>query len=157
MIRLLFIWLFVGFTCFSQNLILEKASMQTINHGASPTSTTNYSILIKKNKSFLWSIDSVLSTNGNKIQFNISKVENLNSVSPKYTPITSYSKNDIGTFHLTFASTKRRGQGRNGAPQHLTVETEDYSTGVIIYYRAKGKLKTMKIDSFQKEETINAP
>ncbi|MBL7884519.1 MAG: hypothetical protein JNL69_10655 [Bacteroidia bacterium] len=138
-------------------MILEKASMQTINHGASPTSTTNYSILIKKNKSFLWSIDSIVSVNGNKISFNISKVENINSASPKYTPITSYSKNDVGTYHLTFASTKRRGEGRNGAAQHLTVETEDYSGGVIIHYKVKGKLKKMKIESFVKDETINAP
>lgn len=157
MIRLLFIWLFVGFTCFSQNLILEKASMQTINHGASPTSTTNYNILLKKNKSFLWSIDSIVSFNGNKINYNISKVENISSASPRYFPVTSFAKNDIGTYQLTFASTKRRGEGRNGAPQHLTVKTEDYSTGVTIYYKAKGKLKKIKIESFQKEETINAP
>ncbi len=73
--KLLFLFLIPSASIFAQNLKLMKATMQTINHGASPTSTTNFMVQLKKGKSFVWSVDSVKSALSNTINYNIVKVD----------------------------------------------------------------------------------
>ena len=97
---LIILFSFFSFAAFSQELKFVKATMQTVNHGASPTSTTTYSVFVKKNKKFKWSVDSVLSvSNGEKVNYNIVKVDNPESPSPKYEQIKSYN-NDQPILHL---------------------------------------------------------
>ncbi len=134
--------------------------MQTVNHGASPTSTTTYSVFVKKNKKFKWSVDSVLSVSkGEKVNYNIVKVDNPESPSPKYEQIKSYNKCDLGLYLFTFSITKNKGSGgRPGSPpQNQKVDTTNIEGGVIIYYTSKGKTQTIKVIEFDKLDTINAP
>ncbi len=155
--KLLFLFLIPSASIFAQNLKLMKATMQTINHGASPTSTTNFMVQLKKGKSFVWSVDSVKSALSNTINYNIVKVDDPAATSPKYQQIKSFSKKDKGIYQITFGSTKQNGSGRPGSPQSQRVDTEIYSNGIIIYYTVNKKKKEMKIDSFEELESIDAP
>lgn len=144
---------------YSQELKFVKATMQTVNHGASPTSTTTYFMLLEKNKKFKWSVDSVVSiATGEKINYNIVKVDNPESTSPKYEQVKSFNKCDLGKYQLTFSITKNKGSGgRPGSPQNQKADTTNIEGGIIIYYTSKGKTQKIKIVEFEKLDTINAP
>lgn len=133
--------------------------MQTVNHGASPTSTTTYSTFLQKNKKFKWSVDSVVSiSSGERVVFNIVKVDNPESNSPKYEQVKSYNKCDMGLYQLTFSVTKNKGSGgRPGSPQNQKVDTTNIEGGVIVYYTSKGKTQKLNVVEFDKLDTINAP
>ena len=80
----------------AQELKFSKATMQTINSGASPSSTTNYSIFFEKNKTFKWSVDSVCSiSTGQSINYHISSVQDPTAVSPRYSPLKIFSKSGL--------------------------------------------------------------
>jgi hypothetical protein len=156
---LIFIALFITSVSFSQELKLQKATSQKINHGASPTSTTTYTVTILKNKKFNWQIDSVVSiSSAQQVKYNIVKVDNPDAVSPKYEQVKKYNKCDKGNYQITFSITKSHGgSSRPGAPQNQMADTTNIEGGVIIYYRVNGKTKKIKVESFEQLETINAP
>ena len=118
---------------------------------------SRYLIQLKKEKKFLWSIDSVHSMLGTSIQYNVVKVDNPDAVSPHYQRVKVFLKNDTGIYQLTFGATKPNGSGRQVAPQQIKVSEENYTNGVIIYYTLKKKKKSLNIESFEELETINAP
>lgn len=156
--KLVFLFFIISSTVAAQDLVLKKATMQTINHGASPTSSTNYSILLCQCKKGKWSLDSVVSiSSGQAIKFNMVKVDDPDAASPDYKKLQSFSNLTTGNFQLTFGKTKQRGSGRPGAPQNTKVDTTNIEGGVIIYYSAKRKHKQLKIDSFEQLETVDAP
>lgn len=157
--RLLLIFLMIPLMVFSQNFELKKSTEQTINHGAAPISTTNYLILLKKSKSFKWSVDSIYSIADNKkVNYNIVTVNDPSLTSPDYKPLNSFEKKFKGFIQITFAKTLSRGAGgRPNAPQVNSEEQNDFSKGIIIYYTIKKKKKEMKIELFEKIETIDAP
>ena len=134
-----------------------KATMQTVNHGASPTSTTNYMIQLKKEKAFVWSIDSVKSALNKSIEYYIVKVNDPTVLSPNYQQVKNFSKKDKGIYQITFGSTRKNGSGRPGSPQNQRVDTENYANGVTLYYTVNKKKKEIKIDSFEELESIDAP
>ena len=155
--KFLFFFLFFPSTIFAQNLKLIKATMQTVNHSASPTSTTNFMIQLKKEKSFVWSIDSVKSALNNTINYNIVKVDDPTVLSPNYQQVKKFFKKDKGIYLITFGSTRQNGSGRPGAPQSQRIDTENYSNGITIYYTVNKKKKEIKIDSFEELESVDAP
>jgi hypothetical protein len=152
----LFILLLISNLSFAQELKLIKATKQMVNHGASPSSSINYTVLLKKDKSFKWSIDSVHTPLGKSLKFNVVKVENMDAASPNYTK-TNYTKKEKGTYQLTFGTLKKRGSGRPNSPPNIQVDTENFSSDVIIFYTVKGKVKQLKIDTFEELENINTP
>ena len=156
--RIIFLFLLTTFSAASQELKLIKATKQTINSGASPSSTNNYMIQIKKDKAYKWSVDSVVNVYTQKsIKFNIVKVDDPTVLSPNYKQVTKFSKNDHGMFQITFGVMKPRGSGRPGTPMNLMVPVADFTQGAIIYYRVGKKKKQLVIESFEELETINAP
>lgn len=134
-----------------------KATMQTVNHGASPTSTTNFMVQLKKEKAFAWSIDSVKSALNKPIAYYIVKVDDPTVLSPNYQQVKKFSKKDKGIYQITFGSTRQNGSGRPGSPINQRVDAENYANGVTIYYTVNKKKKEFKIDSFEELESIDAP
>ena len=157
--KLFFLFFVLPFVVHAQELTLSRATMQTINSGASPSSVTNYRVIVKKAKKFNWSVDSVCSVlTGESVKYNFVSVDDPDAVSPKYTAVKVFSKTDKGAYLITFGVTKRRdGGGRPGSPQNTKVDTTNIEGGVIIYYHAKGKKKQLKVIEFEQLETINAP
>jgi hypothetical protein len=156
--KLAILFFFCQSLLFSQELKLMKATQQTINAGASPVSITNYLIQFKKGKSFLWHVDSVCSiASNNSIKYNLIKVDNPDAISPQYHQIKTFSKNDKGLFQIAFGSRKSHRGGRPGIPIVDVTTGEDYSLGVIVFYTAGKKKKQLKVNSFEKLETVNAP
>ncbi|HEY0030604.1 MAG TPA: hypothetical protein VGC65_07590 [Bacteroidia bacterium] len=153
------IFLLLAYTsAVAQDLQLVKATKQTINHGASPTSTTNYKVTIKKEKGCNWAIDSVINVYTQKSnEFNVFKVVDPTVLSSQYQSVKSFKKKDKGLFQITFASMKNRGSGRPGTPQDLMVPVADFTQGAIIYYTMGKKKKQLLVESFEEQETINAP
>jgi hypothetical protein len=142
----------------AQELRFVRATKQTINSGASPTSTTNYTVELKKTKTGKWCVDSVVNVYTQKpIDYDIAWVDDPSKVSPDFKPVKAFSKKDKGTYQITFASRKNRGSGRPGTPMNLMVPVADFTQGAIIYYRIGKKRCQMKIESFDELETINAP
>lgn len=141
----------------AQDLKLTKATKQQINHDAAPGSTINYTVILKKDKNFKWSIDSVHTPLGRSLKFNVVKVDDVNAISPNYQAIKCYCKKDKGNYQITFSTNKKRGSGRPNSPPNNTVEVEDFSSGAIIFYTVKGKVKQLKIEAFEELETVNAP
>lgn len=131
--------------------------MQTVNHGASPTSTTNFMVQLKKEKAFAWSIDSVKSALNKPIAYYIVKVDDPTVLSPNYQQVKKFSKKDKGIYQITFGSTRQNGSGRPGSPINQRVDAENYANGVTIYYTVNKKKKEFKIDSFEELESIDAP
>jgi hypothetical protein len=153
--KFLFLFLIISATTFAQELTLQKAMMQTVNHGASPTSTTTYSVLVCNCKKAKWSLDSVVSiSSGQILTFDMSKVEKKDTVNKK---LSSFKNLGTGDYRITFSKTKQRSGGRPGAPQNTMVDTTNIEGGVMIHYTVKSKHKKMKIDSFEQLETINTP
>lgn len=155
--NLIFLFFILPTIISAQNLKLMKATMQTVNHGASPTSTTSFMIQLKKEKIFAWSIDSVKSALNKPINYNIVKVDDPTVLSPNYQQVKNFAKKDKGIYLITFGSTRQNGSGRPGAPQNQRVDTENYANGVTIYYTVNKKKKELKIDSFEELETVDAP
>lgn len=141
----------------AQELQLTKATKQQINHGAAPGSTINYTVMLKKDKNFKWSIDSVHTPLGKSLKFNVVKVDDMNATSPNYQAVKCYCKKDKGNYQITFSTNKKRGGGRPNSPPNNMVEVEDFNSGAIIFYTVKGKVKQLKIESFEELETVNAP
>ena len=83
----LLILLLISNISFAQELKLIKATKQMVNHGASPSSSINYTVLLKKDKNFKWSIDSVHTPLGKSLKFNVVKVDNIDATSPNYTKV----------------------------------------------------------------------
>ncbi|CAN5431942.1 hypothetical protein BH10BAC1_BH10BAC1_16340 [soil metagenome] len=143
---------------FAQDLKLVKATKQTINSGASPTSTTNYMVEVNKSKKCKISIDSVVNVYTQKTtNFNIVKVDDPAATSPNYERTDASNVKGKGTYQITFASMKNRGRGRPGTPMNLMVPIADFTQGAIVYYRVGKKKKQLLIESFEELETINAP
>lgn len=157
--RFFFLFLLISSVSLAQDLKLIKATKQTINSGASPTSTTNYMIEIKKSKKCKWSVDSVVNVYTQKSgRFNIVKVDDPTVLSPNYKQVDASNIKDKGTFQITFSSMKSRGSGRPGTPpMNLMVPVADFTQGAIIYYSIGKKKKQLLIESFEELETINAP
>lgn len=156
--KILFLFMMISMSSVAQDLTLKKATMQTINHGASPTSSTTYTVLLCNCKKGKWSLDSVISiSSGQNVKFNLVKVDDPNASSPDYKKLDSYSNLGKGNFQLSFGKTKQRGSGRPGAPQNTRVDTTNIEGGVLIYYSFNKKSKQLKIDSFEQLETIDAP
>jgi hypothetical protein len=154
----LFLFILVSFSATAQQLKLRKATKQTINGGAFPSSTTNYCIFIKKEKAFAWSVDSVVDVYTQRsVKFHIVKVDNADVLSPNsYSQVKTYSKKDKGNFQLTFSMNTTRKTGPD-TPMNKMVPVNDVTQGVIIYYSAKKKGKQLKVESFEQLETIDAP
>jgi hypothetical protein len=151
------LFLIISSTVFAQDIVIKKATMQTINHGASPTSSTTYSILITKAKKGKWCIDSLISTSsGQTVEFTIVEVPDSNSASPDYKKAVPQDLKK-GTYQIKFGKTKQRGGGRPGSPQNQKVDTTNIEGGVVIYYSVKKKHKNIKVDVFEMLETIDAP
>ncbi len=144
---------------FAQDFKFIKATKQTINSGASPTSTNNYTIEISKSKKCKWSIDSVVNLYTSKaVEFQLFKIENATVLSPSNKPIEMTSIKQNGSFQIKFSSMKNRGSGRPGAPpMNLMVPVADFTQGAIVYYRIGKKKMQLKVESFDELETINAP
>lgn len=156
--QLTFFFLLFSVLTNAQDLKLKKATIQTVNHGISPTSTTTYTIIVEKQKKFRWSIDSLVGVNSlQTVKYNIVKVDNPDATSPKYTPVSAYNKCDKGLYMITFTITKNREGGRPGSPQQQKADTTNIEGGVFIYYTVNGKVKKIKVDEFEKLDTINAP
>lgn len=155
--KLSFFFLIFSSALSAQNLKLMKATMQTVNHGASPTSTTNFMVQLKKEKAFVWSIDSVKSALNHPVNYYIVKVDDPTVLSPNYQQVKKFSKKDKGIYQITFGSTRQNGSGRPGAPQNQKIDTENYSNGITIYYSVNKKKKEIKIDSFEELESVDAP
>lgn len=156
--KILFLFLIISSTVAAQELTLKKATMQTVNHGASPTSSTTYKILLCNCKKGKWSIDSVISTSsGQSVKFNMMSVGNPDAVSPDYKKLSSFSGLGKGNFLISFGIIKQRGSGRPGAPQNTKVDTTNIEGGVVIHYTFKNKRRELKVDSFEELEKIDAP
>jgi len=157
--RIILLFLLISSFSFAQDLKLVKATKQTINSGASPTSTTNYMIEVKKSKKCKVSIDSVVNVYTQKSNsFNVVKVDDPTVLSPNYEKVDASKLADKGLFQITFSSMKSRGSGRPGTPpMNLMVPVADYTQGAIIYYHVGKKKKQLLIESFEQLETINAP
>jgi hypothetical protein len=156
--QLLFIFLLMHTMLPAQELALVKATMQTINYGASPGSVTNYVIQLCKTKKFAWGIDSVCGIlSGKPVKYNFLKIDDPDVLSPQYKPVKLFSKKDKGQYLIKFGIGKRRAGGRPGAPQNMMADTENVDGGVIIYYRAGKKHKQLKVEVFEQLETVNAP
>jgi hypothetical protein len=156
--RILVFLLIVCSSAFGQDLKIIKSTKQTINGGASPTSTTNYVVQFKKESSFKWSVDSVVNANTQKsIQYTILKVDNPDLSSPNFQSVKCFSKKDKGLYQINFASSKNRGGGRPNSPTGVMVELPDFPKGAIIYYRVGKKRKQLIVETFEELETINAP
>ena len=143
----------------AQELKLVKATKQTINAGASPTSTINYLVEFKKEKPGKWSIDSVINVYTIKhVDYNLVWINDPKATSPEIKQIKTFSKADKGTYQLHFAATKKRGSGRPGTPpQEQMVPIAEFTQGAIVYYTMGKKHKQLKIEEFEELETINAP
>lgn len=144
----------------AQDLKLVKATKQTINSGASPMSTTNYTIQVKKSKKCVVTIDSVVNVYTQKSgKFNVFKVGSSTVLSPtSQQQIDASNIKEKGIFNINFSSMKSRGSGRPGTPpMNLMVPIADFTQGAIIYYRAGKKKKQLLVEAFEELETINAP
>ena len=151
---------FVSSYAGAQDLKLIKATKQMINSGASPTSTTNYTIQVKKSKKCSLTIDSVVNVYTQKSgKFTVFKEGNPSVLSPaSQQQIDASNIKEKGIFNINFSSSKNRGSGRPGAPpMELMVPIADYTQGAIVYYRVGKKKKKLTIESFEELETINAP
>lgn len=157
--QVLFIFLLFCSTLGAQELKFTKATMQTLNHGASPTSSTTYTIVLQKKKKAVWSIDSIVSiSSGQRVEYSILKVDDPDKESPNYAKVESFKKSDKGLFRIKFGVTKNRGgSGRPGSPQNQKADTTTIEGGVTIYYSWKGKSKQLKVIDFEKLENIDAP
>lgn len=157
--RIILLFLLISAFSFGQDLKLVKATKQTINSGASPTSTTNYMIEVKKSKKCKVSIDSVVNVYTQKSNsFNVVKVDDPTVLSPNYEKVDASKLTDKGLFQITFSSMKSRGSGRPGTPpMNLMVPVAEFTQGAIIYYHVGKKKKQLQIESFEQLETINAP
>lgn len=145
---------------FAQDLKLIKATKQTINSGAAPTSTTNYTVQVKKSKKCVLTIDSVVNVYTQRSgKFTVFKVGNSTVLSPNnQKQIDASSIKEKGVFNINFSSMKNRGSGRPGAPpMELMVPIADFTQGAIIYYRVGKKKKQLLVEAFEELETINAP
>lgn len=152
--------LFVSSFGVAQDLKLIKSTKQTINSGASPTSTTNYTIQVKKSKKCLLTIDSVVNVYTQKSgKFTVFRESNPTVLSPtNQKQIDASNIKEKGVFNINFSSMKSRGSGRPGAPpMELMVPIADFTQGAIIYYRVGKKKKKLIVESFEELETINAP
>lgn len=151
--------LFVYSSLAAQDMKIVKTTKQTINSGASPTSTTNYSIYIKRSKQCKVMIDSVVNVYTQKTTtfefYMVADAQgNLNTIK-RY---DSRAIVDKGIFRLDFYSMKKRGSGRPGAPPtELMVPIADFTQGAIVYYRVGKKKKQLLVEVFEELETINAP
>ncbi|MDF2438035.1 MAG: hypothetical protein K0Q95_2411 [Bacteroidota bacterium] len=153
--KIVFLFLLLSSFADAQEITLKKATMQTVNHGASPTSTTTYSVLVCNCKKAKWSLDSVVSISaGQPVTFYVSKVEKKDTINKK---LSSFKNLGTGDYRISFSKTKQRGGGRPGAPQNTMVDTTNIEGGVVIHYSVKDKRKKLKIDSFEELETINTP
>jgi hypothetical protein len=156
--KLIFLFLIISSTVAAQDITLKKATMQTVNHGASPTSSTTYNILLCQCKKVRWSIDSVISISSlQAVKFNMVKVDNPDASSPDYKKLDSFKNPGTGNFQISFGKTKQRGSGRPGSPQNTKADTTNIEGGVIIYYTVKKKHKQLRIEEFEQLETIDAP
>ncbi len=156
--HLIILFLLLSSFSFAQDLTVLKATKQTINSGASPTSTSNYLVEIKKTKKCKLSIDSIINVYTQKlVPFNTVKVDNADFVSPNYQPVKASAIKEKGVYQLTFASMKNRGSGRPGTPMNLVVPVAEFSQGAVIHYTIGKKKKQLLIESFEQLETINAP
>ena len=155
----LFLFLFISISTFGQELKLWKATKQTINSGISPTSTTNYTVFIKKEKSFNWSVDSVVDVyTQRKMTFYIVKVGQSDVLSPiNYSQVKKYSKKDKGMYQITFSVNASRRNSQPQTPMNKMVPVNDLTQGVIIFYSVKKKEKQLRVESFEQLETIDAP
>lgn len=151
--KIILLLLLVSSATFAQDLKLIKATKQTTNAGASPTSTINYTVQVEKNKKCKVSVDSVVNVYTQKSgPFNVFIV-----ASPSQ-QVDASSVKKKGTYNIHFYSTKNRGSGRPGAPpMELMVPIADYTQGAIVYYHVGNKSKKLTIESFVELETINAP
>lgn len=155
--KLVLLFLIISSAVFAQDPKIVKATMQTVNHGASPTSSTTYSILINKVKKCKWSIDSLISiSSGQNLKYNIVQVDDINASSPDYKKASPENLKK-GNYQITFGKTKQREGGRPGSPQNLKVDTTNIEGGVMIHYTLKNKHRVLKIDQFEMLEAINAP
>lgn len=144
----------------AQDLKLVKATKQMINSGASPMSTTNYTIQVKKSKKCVVTIDSVVNVYTQKSgKFNVFKVGNSTVLSPtSQQQIDASNIKEKGIYNINFSSMKSRGSGRPGTPpMNLMVPIADFTQGAIIYYRVGKKKKQLLVEAFEELETINAP
>lgn len=159
MSRIFLLLFLISSATFAQDLKLIKATKQTTNAGASPTSTINYTIQVKKTKKCKLLIDSVVNVYTEKANpFNVYTIVNSHSILVNPIQSKSVTINGKGAFSINFHSMKSRGNGRPGAPpMELMVPIADYTQGAIIYYRVGKKKKKLTIDSFEELETINAP
>lgn len=157
--KIFLLFLLISSATFAQDLKLIKATKQTTNAGASPTSTINYSIYIKKSKQRKLSIDSVVNVYTQKTTtFEFYIVANSKGNLDRQIQYNSTNIIDKGVFRLNFYSMKSRGNGRPGAPpMELMVPIADFTQGAIIYYRVGKKSKKITVESFEELQTINAP
>ena len=156
--RLFFLFFIISSTLAAQELDLKKATRQTVNHGASPTSSTTYTVQMKVCKKGKWSIDSVISiASGQAIAFNMVQVDDPAAASPDYKKLNGYSDLGKGNYQLSFGLTKQRGSGRPHAPQNTVVDTTNIEGGIVICYTFKKKHRRLKVDEFEQLETVDAP
>ncbi len=156
--RIIVFLLIVCSSTVAQELKITKATKQTINAGASPSSTTNYTVQFRKETTCKWSVDSVVNINTQKsVSYNIVKVDNSNLTSPNLETVKCFSKKDKGLYEISFASSKSRGSGRPNTPTGTMVQLPDFPKGAIVYYRIGKKKRQFVIEIFEELETIDAP
>ena len=156
--RIIVFLLIISSSVFAQELKVVNATKQTINSGASPTSTTNYKVQFKKGSAYKWSVDSVVNANTQQsVQYIIVKMDSNDPASVGFKPVKCFSKKDKGIYQIAFASSKKRGSGRPNSPTGVMVELPDFPKGAIIYYRVGKKKMQMIVETFEELETINAP
>jgi hypothetical protein len=146
--KLVSLFLIISASVFAQEPKVIKATMQTINHGASPTSSTTYSVLISAAKKCKWSIDSLVSiSSGQNVKFNIVEVNEPEATSPDYKKVSAENLKK-GNYQVTFSKIKQRGGGRPGSPQNMKADTTIIEGGVLVFYTMKKKHRQLKIESF---------
>jgi len=156
--RIIVFLLMICSSSLAQELKITKATKQTLNAGASPISTTNYTVQFRKETTFKWSVDSVVNMNTQKaVSYNIVKIDDPNLASPNFYFVKRFSKKDKGVYQIFFTSSKYRGSGRPNSPTGTMVELPDFPKGAMIYYRAGKKKKQLLIEIFEVLETIDAP
>ncbi len=137
-----FLFIIISFSARGQELKLTQATKQTANSGASATVITNYCILLKKEKSFCWSVDSVVDVYTQKpLRFHIVKIEKPGGLSAqRYLEVKKYSKKDKGIYRVSFEMTQNRKTGPD-TPMNKKVPVDDITQGVIVFYSAEKKKK----------------
>lgn len=148
--QILFLFLLISTSCFSQELKLISATKQTIISDTSVAFTIKYVIRIDKSENFKWSIDSVINVlSGKKIAYHIVKVCVQKTGLTVFKKVKSFSKKDKRLYEVIFSTSITPTKVVHpGSPVNMQTPELEFSQGAIVYYSCNRKTKTLKVDTF---------